>query len=325
VRPVLVTGASGFVGWHVARLVAESGLSVRAMTRGRHPVPGLDVQIVQADLTDRASLERAVEGCSTVYHVAADYRLWSPNPAELYQSNVEGTRHLLQAAKEAGVDKVVYTSTVGCIGFIEGGLGDETTPVSLGEMSGHYKRSKYLAEKVALEFAEKGLPVIIVNPTAPVGDHDWKPTPTGQTIVDFLRGAMPAYLDTGLNIVDVRDVARGHLLAAEKGTPGQRYILGSENLTLQQIFAELERISGVRAPRIQIPYGVAWTAAAVGGILSKWTGKPPRAPMEGVKMAKKKMWVRHDKAARELGYQPAPASVALESAVHWFRQQKGTH
>lgn len=318
-RPALVTGASGFVGWHVARELAESGQRVRAMTRGRHPVPELDVEVVQADLNDRASLERAVDGCGVVYHVAADYRLWSPNPAELYQSNVEGTRHLLEAAKEAGVERVVYTSTVGCIGFVEGGLGDETTPVSLAEMSGHYKRSKFLAEKVAIEFAEKGLPVVIVNPTAPVGDHDFKPTPTGQTIVDFLRGAMPAYLDTGLNIVDVRDVAKGHLLACQKGRVGERYILGGENLTLQQIFAELERQSGVRAPKIQIPYGIAWTAAAVGGLIAKWTGKPPRAPMEGVKMAKKKMWVTHAKATKELGYTPAPAATALAQAVTWLK------
>lgn len=320
-RPVLVTGASGFVGWHVARLVAESGLPVRAMTRGRNPVPELNVQVVQGDLTDPASLERAVEGCSVVYHVAADYRLWSPNPAELYKSNVEGTRHLLQAAREAGVERVVYTSTVGCIGFVENGLGDETTPVSLAEMSGHYKRSKFLAEKVALEFAAKGLPVVIVNPTAPVGDHDFKPTPTGQTIVDFLRRRMPAYLDTGLNIVDVRDVARGHLLACEKGRPGERYILGSENLSLEQIFQELSRQSGIPAPGVRIPYAVAWTAAAVGGVISRFTGKPPRAPMEGVRMARKKMWVRHDKAARELGYAPAPAADALAHAVAWFREK----
>jgi len=305
----------------VARLVAESGLPVRAMTRGRNPVPDLNVEVVTGDLTDRASLERAVDGCSVVYHVAADYRLWSKNPAELYDSNVDGTRHLLQAATEAGVERVVYTSTVGCIGFVDGGLGDETTPVSLAEMSGHYKRSKFLAEKVALEFAGKGLPVVIVNPTAPVGDHDVKPTPTGQTIVDFLRGRMPAYLDTGLNIVDVRDVARGHLLACEKGRAGERYILGSENLTLQQIFAELGRQSGVPVPRFQVPYAVAWAAAAVGGLIANWTGTPPRAPMEGVRMAKKKMWVRHDKAAAELGYVPASAATALASAVAWFRQK----
>jgi dihydroflavonol-4-reductase len=321
VRPALVTGASGFVGWHVARLLAESGVPVRAMTRGRHPVPELDVEVVTADLTDPASLERAVDGCSLVYHVAADYRLWSPDPSELYASNVDGTRHLLQAAMEAGVDRVVYTSTVGCIGFVDGGLGDENTPVSIAEMSGHYKRSKFLAEKAALEFAARGLPVVIVNPTAPVGDHDFKPTPTGRIIVDFLLGKMPAYLDTGLNVVDVRDVARGHLLACEKGRPGERYILGSENMTLAQILAELSRISGVPAPKFQIPYAVAWAAAAVGGAVARFTGAPPRAPMEGVRMARKKMWVRHDKAARELGYQPAPAAVALAAAVAWFRQR----
>lgn len=319
--PVLVTGASGFLGWHVARMVAESGLRVRALTRGRNPVTGIDVELVQGDLTDRASLERAVDGCSVVYHVAADYRLWSANPAELYRANVDGTRNLLEAARDAEVSRVVYTSTVGCIGFVEDGLGDEDSPVSLGEMSGHYKRSKFLAEKVALEFAEKGMQVVIVNPTAPVGDHDPKPTPTGQMIVDFLRGAMPAYLDTGLNIVDVRDVARGHLLACERGTPGERYILGSENLTLRQIFGELSRLSGVPAPRVRIPYAVAWMAAAVGGAVSTFTGKPPRAPMEGVRMAKKKMWVRHDKAARDLGYSPAPAAVALASAAAWFREK----
>lgn len=320
-RPVLVTGASGFLGWHVARLAAESGLPVRAMTRGRNPVPELDVEVVIGDLTDPASLERAVDGCGVVYHVAADYRLWSPNPAELYQSNVEGTRRLLQAALRAGVERVVYTSTVGCIGLVEGGLGDETTLVSLAEMSGHYKRSKYLAEKVTLEFAAKGLPVVIVNPTAPVGDHDFKPTPTGQTIVDFLRRKMPAYLDTGLNIVDVRDVARGHLLACEKGRIGERYILGGENLTLKQIFAELSRHSGVPAPSVRIPYGVAWTAAAIGGVISKWTGAPPRAPMEGVRMAKKKMWVTHAKAENELGYSPGSAADALRNAVAWFHEE----
>lgn len=319
-RPVLVTGASGFVGWHVARLLRERGFTVRAMTRGINPVPELDVEVVKADLTDRASIDRAIAGCSAVFHVAADYRLWAKDPRELYASNVDGTRALLEASRAAGVERAVYTSTVGCIGLVDGGLGDETTPVSLDDMSGHYKRSKYLAEQVALEFAASGFPVIIVNPTAPVGDHDFKPTPTGQTIADFLQGKMPAYLDTGLNIVNVRDVAQGHVLAFEKGRPGERYILGSENLTLKQIFEILSSLSGVKAPSIEIPYFVAWLAAAVGGAVSSITGTPPRAPMEGVRMARKKMWVRHDKATRELGFTPAPARIALQQAYEWFRR-----
>lgn len=319
-RPVLVTGASGFVGWHVARQLLDRGSRVRAVTRGGKPVPELPVEVVAGDLRDKPSLERAVEGCTQVYHVAADYRLWAKDPSELYQSNVDGTRHLLEAAREAGVERVVYTSTVGCIGFKDGGEGDETTPVSLGDMTGHYKRSKFLAEKIALEFACSGLPVVVVNPTAPVGDHDFRPTPTGQTILDFLRGRMPAYLDTGLNIVDVRDVARGHLLACDKGQPGQRYILGAENLTLRRIFEVLSEISGVKAPTTEIPYAVAWAAAAIGGAVSRLTGKPPRAPMEGVRMARKKMWVSHQRAATELGYSPASAKTALKSAVQWFRE-----
>jgi len=320
VRPVLVTGASGFVGWHVARRLAERGWAVRAMTRGRHPVPELNVEVVTADLTDPGSLRRAIDGCGALFHVAADYRLWSPNPAELYAANVDGTRALLEAARTANVERIVYTSTVGCIGFVEGGLGDETTPVSEAEMSGHYKRSKWRAEQAVRQFAADGLPVVIVNPTAPVGDHDFKPTPTGQTILDFLRGRMPAYLDTGLNIVDVRDVAEGHLLAFDKGRPGERYILGGENLTFQQILETLSRISGVPAPKFEIPYAVAWAAAAAGETIARWTGTPPRAPMEGVRMAKKKMWVTHGKAAKELGYQPAAAETALRHAVEWFRR-----
>jgi dihydroflavonol-4-reductase len=325
-RPVLVTGASGFVGWHVARALAERGEHVRALTRGLRPVPELaaafeNVTVFEGDLTGRESLDRAVANCRAVYHVAADYRLWAPQPEELYRSNVEGTRNLLDAARAARVERIVYTSTVGCIGFVEGGLGDETTPVGIADMSGHYKRSKYLAEQEALEQARKGLDIVIVNPTAPVGDHDFKPTPTGQTIVDFLRGAMPAYLDTGLNIVHVRDVAAGHLLAAERGRSGERYILGGQNLTLRAIFEVLGEISGRPAPKIRIPYSVAWLAAAAGGALAHFTGKPPRAPMEGVKMARKKIWVSHDKAARELGFRPMPATEALRAAADWFRRE----
>ncbi len=318
-KPALVTGATGFVGWHVAQQLAETRVPVRALTRGRNPVRELPEQyagfaVVMGDLQDRASLDGAVAGCGTVYHVAADYRLWSREPEELYRSNVEGTRNLLTAARAAGVERVVYTSTVGCIQFVAGGLGDESLPVSVEDMTGHYKRSKFLAEQVALEFAGEGFPVVIVNPTAPVGDHDFKPTPTGQTIVDFLSGRMPAYLDTGLNVVDVRDVARGHLLAAEKGRVGERYILGSENLTLHQIFAALGD-----PPKFRVPYAVAYVAALVSTGWASVTGQAPRAPLEGVKMARKKMWVSHGKAARELGYSPAPAKVGLERAAAWFR------
>jgi dihydroflavonol-4-reductase len=238
----------------------------------------------------------------------------------MYASNVDGTRHLLAAARRAGVERIIYTSTVGCIGFLPNEPGDEDTPVSLEDMTGPYKKSKWHAEQVAIEFARSGLPVVIVNPTAPVGDHDFKPTPTGKMLVDFARGAMPAYLDTGLNIVDVRDVARGHLLACERGRVGERYILGAENLTLQQIFATLADALKKPAPRVRIPYAVAYAAGAVSTAWANITGKEPLAPIDAVRMAKKKMWVRHDKAASELGYSPGPASQALERAIEWFRK-----
>jgi dihydroflavonol-4-reductase len=288
--------------------------------RSSSRIPELDVELVRGDLRDAGSLERAAAGCGLVFHVAADYRLWSPRPAELYQSNVDGTRNMLTAAKSAGVERLVYTSTVGCIGVPPGAAGDEAQPVSLNGMAGAYKRSKFLAEEVALEFARNGFPVVIVNPTAPMGDHDFKPTPTGQIVRDFLRGAMPAYIDTGLNVVNVRDVARGHLLACERGVPGERYILGSENMTLGQILGEMASLTGLSAPKIRLPYFVAWTAGVVTTAFAHMTGIPPRAPMEAVRMAKKKMWVSHAKAARELGYVPSPARGALADAIQWFRQ-----
>ncbi len=320
-KPTLVTGATGFVGWHVARTLLDRGHSVRALARDPaklRELPG--VEPVQGDLRDPESLERAVAGCGVVYHIAADYRLWTRQPEQMFQSNVDGTRAMLEASKRAGVDRFVYTSTVGCIGFPPGGLGDEQTPVTLDQMQGPYKRSKFLAERVALEFAAAGFPVVIVNPTAPVGDHDFKPTPTGKIIVDFVSGKMPAYLDTGLNVVDVEDVAEGHLLACERGTAGERYILGAENMTLQQIFETLGPMVGRDAPRLRIPYAVAYAAGAVSTGWANVTGKEPRAPLDGVRMARKKMWVRHDKAARELGYSPGPASKALQRAVNWFRE-----
>jgi dihydroflavonol-4-reductase len=319
VKPALVTGATGFLGWHVARRLLDRGWKVRALARDPGRLRELEVEPAQGDLTDPASLERAVSGCSVIFHVAADYRLWAKNPEELYRSNAEGTRNLLRAAQGAGVERVVYTSTVGCIGVPAGGLGDENQPVSLESMTGAYKRSKFLAEQSALAFAREGLPVVLVNPTAPLGDHDFKPTPTGRIIVDFLRGRMPAYVDTGLNVVDARDTAEGHLLACAHGRVGERYILGSENLTLQGIFEQLEHISGVKAPSVRLPYAMAFAAGVVSTAWASVTGTEPRAPLDGVRMSRKKMWVTHEKAARELGYRPGPAETALRRAVEWFR------
>ena len=318
-KPALVTGASGFLGWHVARALLERGRPVRALVRPGSQVAALGVELVSGDLRDAPSLARAAAGCEVVFHVAADYRLWAKDPRDLYRSNVDGTRNVLTAARDAGIGRVVYTSTVGCIGIPPGGIGDETTPVTLGEMAGAYKRSKFLAEQVALEFARDGLPVVIVNPTAPVGDHDVKPTPTGKIVVDFLNGDMPAFIDTGLNVVDVRDTADGHLLACEKGRPGERYILGSENLTLAQILQKLAKITGRKPPTTRLPYAVAYCAGACSTVWAGITGTPPRVPLDAVRMARKKMWVSHAKAARELGFTPGPADAALRRAVEWFR------
>jgi dihydroflavonol-4-reductase len=281
-------------------------------------VADLDVETVTGDLRDPGSLARAVQGCALVFHVAADYRLWARHPEELYRSNVDGTRHLLEAARNAGAERVVYTSTVGAIGIPHDGIGDESTPVTLDDMAGDYKRSKFLAEQAALEFARDGFPVVIVNPTAPVGDHDVKPTPTGKIVLDFLNGAMPAFIDTGLNVVNVRDVAEGHLLACERGRPGERYILGSENLTLAEILGKLAALTGRKAPTVRLPYAVAYGAGAFSTAWACVTGKPPRVPLDAVRMARKKMWVTHEKARRELGFEPGPAETALARAVAWF-------
>ncbi|HZQ50938.1 MAG TPA: hopanoid-associated sugar epimerase [Bryobacteraceae bacterium] len=315
----LVTGASGFLGWHVARTLLERGHHVRALCRPGSQIRELEVERVTGDLRDPESLARAVEGCELVFHVAADYRLWSKHPQDLYRSNVDGTRNLLEAAQRAGVERVVYTSTVGCIGMPQDRNGDENTPVTLEDMVGHYKRSKWLAEQVALEKAREGLPVVIVNPTAPVGDHDWKPTPTGKIILDFLRDKLPAFVDTGLNLVDVRDTAVGHLLAAEKGRSGERYILGCENLTLEQILRRLATIAQKPAPKMKIPYAVAYLAGVATTAWANLTGHEPVAPLEGVKMTRKKMFVSSAKAQRELGFRPGPVDAALTRAVEWFR------
>lgn len=318
-KTTLVTGASGFIGWHVARLLLERGHRVRALVRPGSRIPDLEVERVEGDLRDPASLAVAVAGCGLVFHVAADYRLWVKHPREMYESNVEGTRNLIAAARTAGAERFVYTGTVGCIGVPKDGIGDETQPVALADMSGPYKRSKFLAEQVAVEAAQEGFPIIIVNPTAPVGDHDAKPTPTGRIVLDFLKGNLPAYIDTGLNLVDVRDVAMGHLQACEKGRVGERYILGAENLTLSQILARLAAISGRPAPTTQLPYAVAYAAGIVTTAWARVTGKPPLAPLDAVKMARKRMFVTHEKARRELGFEPGPVDDAMRRAVDWFR------
>jgi dihydroflavonol-4-reductase len=315
----LVTGASGFLGWHVARALVKRGDRVRALCRPASQIRELDVERVTGDLRDPESLARAAEGCNLFFHVAADYRLWAKDPHELYESNVDGTRNLLEAAERAGAERIVYTSTVGCIGMPKDRPGDEDTPVTIENMVGHYKRSKWLAEQVAIGKARAGVPVVIVNPTAPIGDHDWKPTPTGKIIVDFLRNRMPAFVDTGLNLVNVRDTAIGHLQAAEKGRVGERYILGGENLTLEQILQRLASITGKPAPKIKLPYAVAYATGMATTAWANLTGHAPLAPIEAVRMAKKRMFVTHAKAARELGFSPGPVDTALTRAVEWFR------
>lgn len=318
-KPILVTGASGFVGWHVARLLADAGHTVRALVRKGSAVAGLAVQVFEGDLRDARSVQQAILGCGAVFHVAADYRLWAKDREEIFETNVRGTAQLLELASIEGVERFVYTSTVGCIGIPEDGFGTEETPVDPRQMMGAYKESKYLAEQSVLRLAEQGFPAVIVNPTAPVGERDVKPTPTGRIILDFLRGRMPAYIDTGLNVVDVEDVARGHLLAFEHGTPGERYILGSENLTMREILEILAEESGRRAPSLKLPYGVAMAFAVADTALAAVTGKEPRAPVDAVKMARKKMFVSCAKAERELGYRAAPARQGLAKAIRWFR------
>jgi dihydroflavonol-4-reductase len=318
----LVTGAGGFVGSHVARALLARSNSVRALARpgsNLRATEGLDIERVSGDLRDPSSLRAALRGVSRVYHVAADYRLWSQNPKEIYENNVEGTRNLLRAAAEAGVERFVYTSTVGTIVVPrEGPLPDETSQAQLSDMIGHYKRSKFLAEQEALRASQEGLPAVIVNPTTPVGPGDWKPTPTGQMIVDFLKGKMPAYVDSGLNIVAVEDVAEGHLLAAERGRVGERYLLGGKNMTLKEVFTTLARLTGRPAPRWQIPYALALAAGSLDGAISALAGRKPRIPVEGVRMARHKMFVDCSKAVRELDFHPGAAEDALGRAARWY-------
>lgn len=319
----LVTGGTGFVGRAVVEELLAAGREVRVLVRDpKHPaLQGLAVELFPGDLKDPASLNAAVRGCAQVFHVAADYRLWVPDPAEMYAVNVQGTKDLMTAAAEAGVSRVVYTSTVGTLGNPgDGTPGTEDTPVTIEEMVGHYKRSKFLAEQVVLEFARQGLPVVLVHPSAPVGPWDSRPTPTGQMIVDFLRGRMPAYLETGLNLVHVRDVAKGHILAAERGRVGEKYILGHQNMRLSEIFHLLAEISGRPAPRIRVPYFPVLCLAYLDEFWATWiTRRPPRMPLTAVRMAKKFMYFDSSKAVRELGLPQTPVRQALEEAVAWFK------
>jgi dihydroflavonol-4-reductase len=319
----LVTGATGFLGSHVARLLAERGERVRVLVRPgreRGRLDGQPVELVAGDLRDASSLERATEGVETVYHVAADYRLWARNPGDIYESNVTGTRNLLEAARTAGVKRFVYTSTVATVAVPHGdSLPDERTVTTVDQMIGHYKRSKWLAEREALSAARAGMPVVIVNPTTPVGPGDVKPTPTGRTIVDFLNGRMPAYVETGLNWVPVEDAAAGHLLAAERGVVGERYILGGENLSLKQVLDMLAGVSDRSAPRVRLPHAVALAAGYADAAVSRLLGREPRIPLEGVRMARHSMFVDTSKARRELGFAPGAVAAGLERAVQWYQ------
>ena len=318
----LVTGGTGFVGANLVRELLAGGRTVRVLARkggDRRALEGCAVEIAEGDLLETESLHAAVRGARQVYHVAADYRLWARDPRELYRANVDGTRHVLAAAAEAGAERIVYTSTVGALGIPKDGTpGDEMSPVGLEDMVGPYKASKFLAERVAEELAARGAPIVIVNPSAPIGPWDVKPTPTGQMVVDFLKGKMLGSLDTGLNIVHVRDVARGHILAAERGRVGQKYVLGHRNMPLIEIFRMLAGLTGLRAPRFRVPYGVAWMAALCMEGAARVTGGTPQVPLNAVRMARKKMYFSADKAVSELGLPQTPAEDALRDAVAWF-------
>jgi dihydroflavonol-4-reductase len=318
-----VTGATGFLGSHVARVLAEQGAELRLLVRptsNLKNLEGLKAETAVGDLRDPASLEKAMSGCEVVFHVAADYRLWVRDPSEMYRSNVEGTRAILDAARKNGVRRVVYTSSVATIGFTaDGSPADEDSPVSLADMIGHYKRSKFMAEQIALQAGRSGIQVVTVNPTTPVGEQDVKPTPTGRIVVDFLKRKFPAYVETGLNLVDVRECARGHVMALEKGRSGERYILGGENLTLKQILDMLGKITGLASPTIKLPYVFAFAAGVVGEMTGRMLHGEPRATVDTVRMGKKKMFASSYKAESELGWKIVPVENALKRAVEWFR------
>jgi len=320
----LLTGGSGFIGGHVLQALLASGAAVRCLVRPSSPhrnFEGLEVDLDVGDLRQPETLDRAMDGCDAVFHCAADYRLFAKHAQELYDSNVDGTRNILEAAARVGVKRVVYTSSVGALGLhADGSPADETTPVTLDDMVGHYKRSKFLAQRVAEEWAGKGLEVVIVNPSAPVGEGDLKPTATGRIILDFLRRRVPAYVDTGLNLVDVRDVAAGHLLAFEKGKSGESYILGNQNLTLAEVYSRLGEITGLPTPRIRLPHWIPLTVAAVDTGMSRLLGRQPSIALEAVRLSRHRMFFDPSKAVRELGLPQTPVEEALTRAVDWFRE-----
>ena len=319
-----VTGATGFLGSHVARVLAEQGASLRLLVRANSNtknIADLKADLVTGDLRDPSSFEKAIAGCDAVFHVAADYRLWVRDPEEMYRSNVEGTRAILEAARKGNVRRVVYTSSVATMGFTTSGApADEDSPVSLANMIGPYKRSKFMAEQVAIEAARNGTDVVVVNPTTPIGERDIKPTPTGRIVVDFLKKKFPAYVDTGLNLVDATECARGHIAALEKGRRGERYILGGENLTLKQILDKLAVITGLPSPTIRVPYFMALATGVVDEVVTgRILGREPRATIDAVRMGRKKMFVVSTKAKRELGWKVVPVDGALRRAAEWFR------
>jgi dihydroflavonol-4-reductase len=317
----LVTGAAGFLGSHLARQLVARGDNVRVLMRPsstNRAIADLSLEYVTGDLRDPSSLDRAMKDIQRVFHVAADYRLWARRKQDIYDSNVGGTKNLLDAAKRAGVEQLIYTSTVATIAVDRPQHPDEFTDAKLEEMVGHYKRSKWLAEKEALSAAKNGLPVIVAMPTTPVGPWDWKPTPTGKIILDFLNGKMPGYVETGLNFVGVEDCAAGHLLIAEKGKVGERYLLGGQNLTLKQMLDALSKITGLPAPTLKIPHGLALGVAYASTVFSRLLGREPSIPVEGVKIARHMMFVDCSRAQRELGFKAGPVAAALERAVRWY-------
>ncbi len=320
----LLTGASGFVGSALARSLLKAGHHVRVLLRpasDRRNLQGLDVEPIEGDLREPESLVAAVDGCHYLFHAAADYRLWVPEPASMYRSNVDGTRALMQAALHAGIERVVYTSSVATLGTnADGSPADEETPSRLEQMIGHYKRSKFLAEQLVQQMINKdGLPAVIVNPSAPIGPRDIKPTPTGRIVVDTLHGRMPAYVDTGLNIAHVDDIAQGHLLALDKGVVGQRYILGGDNLGLRELFGIICEQVGIAPPRLKLPHALVLPVAWCMEQFSRFSGTEPVATVDGVRMARKRMYFSSAKACAQLGYQSRDARLAVADAVQWFR------